>query len=300
VQLDGDASKLISADSETGATSAETLAALFQEFMLRTPYTSVSAYYKHCAGIPPDPRYGDNCVGQALALGELMTREGFEVRYLRDGRHLALLCQADGSTFYVDPYLMPLSPVPLFGPGSQAASPAVPAFPLCADRKGRLMHATLRFGHCPRRRKLFVRYSRFASRRGSHVQSRAFEFALDEPCRPADLAVEDLHALLFHREQNNLSIRAIHRREFCMIELIYPFGNGLDEEVNRGRLLVRRNADLVIPYADRRFWPHVEKLARNLNATLSEIVDYVLEGVCVYRKYAPPGISFSPYEADIP
>ncbi len=260
----------------------------------------MSAYYEYCAGIAPDQRYGDNCVRQALLLGDLLVSEGFEIRYLRDGRHLALLCEASGSTYYVDPYLMPLRPVPLFGPGIQALSFTVPAFPLCTDHMGRLTHAVLRVGHCPVRRKMFVRYSRFASRLGSHAQSRAFEFSLDDPCHGIDLGFEDLQLLLFHREQNNLSIRAIDPRDFSMIEVIYPFGDGFDDgEVGPERLVVRWNADRVVSWTDTRFRRYVDKLARSLDSTYGEVVDYVLEGVRTYKRHMPPGISHSPYDAEV-
>lgn len=272
------------------------LGQLLCETLVEVPYNSVSPFFIYFGGKSPDRRFGAACAWQALELGERLARAGCEtVYYLRDHRHVAVVAESEGSRFLLDPYLLQAEPLNLSALEIAKRTTSVPCFPIYAKRVAgstrAFLRAALTKGGCM---VMLARRAYDSHRRQLRTTHR---FALDLTQRWNSLPpAADLRPLLFHGEQNTLSVRVLLRHNHRLSQLLYPIALYHNEsEIGMERLIMLDNDGGAIPFADtKRFRAELRTMSRSLACSNDELVGFLLEGVKLYEQHAPRHIRYKP------
>jgi hypothetical protein len=289
----------------------EILSSELKKFLIEVPYNSVSQFYEVLDKRRVDDRFGLSCVWQAYALGARLKDKGIcDVSYYVDGRHVALICHADDEQYLIDPYLLHTVPIDIsmfYSKNVDDSSGVVSAervikresyaYPYRKLGDSGYRPAKLVTKFYPDRRELCLTYKKYSLSRGHYIISRAFTMDLDRAIAttPPDDAVVRLH--LFHGEQNNLSIRIVHRKNHCMYELIYPIALYHRAPVDERHLIARdNNGKMIMADNLEAFRFVVNKMSESLCCSVTVLQSFVLEGVAIYEKYAPSTIDYSTFQ----
>jgi hypothetical protein len=276
---------------------------IYRETLAAVQYSSVANFYEYLEGQTPDARFGTSCGFQALAVGERLTAAGAQgVQYFMDGRHAAAICpSSSGELFLFDPYLLHVDPMNLsLATGEDGA--VFDAYPFASDGRGRVLKSRLRVRFVPDKRTVSMEYMRLSSSTLKWSLHRYFRLRLEQPLQtlpaPAEIA-----RMLYHPEQNNLSVRVLDCRAGTLTELIYPicYYHGIAKPSVEHLIVRMSEEDSVVPYHEQaRFARAVDRMAANVGASSAQLIDFVLEGVRIYERHAPAQIDYLPYEAYAP
>lgn len=276
------------------------LEATYRETLAAVQYSSLAQFYEYLAGKSPDPRFGTSCGFQALAVGKRLEEQGAEgVRYFMDGRHAAVTCHSDtGDLYLFDPYLLHVDAINLTN-AIGADGLLCDAYPCVTTPGGERLSSQLRVRYFPDKRAISLEYMRINAKTLTRSLNRYFKLRLDRPVDGPPPASE-IEQMLYHPEQNNLSVRVLDTNEGSLSDLIYPICYYHGGAVPTAEHLLVRTSydDAITPYAEReRFERIVERMARVVKASASELVEFVLEGARIYERYAPSFIDYVPYTA---
>ncbi|RZU54514.1 hypothetical protein EV385_6465 [Krasilnikovia cinnamomea] len=270
------------------------------DVVFEVPYSSVSQYYEYYGDAPAPAVYGLSCVWQTFEVGRRLEAAGHgPVRYLVDGRHVAAVTTtADGMDVY-DPYLLHLEPLRLrradAGPNGTVTA-VREAVPFRSTGAGEPAPGRVRAVWTPKRNRLRLEYTRFSPSRGHHVVSRMFTFATDRVLGAVPPPAEVVRPLLLHPEQNNLSVRVVDR-DLGLHELVYPLAASAGPP-HRRDLLTRDNEGRWARHGRRDFDTSLGAIADTLAVSTSELVDFVLGGVDIYRRIVPADLEIAPYSLE--
>lgn len=275
----------------TDAGGATLLTERYEQILFERPYSSVAQMHQFLGGVDPDPRFGASCVLQSLELAETLRADGFDDVVLHvDGRHVAVTCRCEGRPYLLDPYLLHAAPI-LLDDVMAASRGAFSAYPIrggvAAELRVRVYRTApvVSLAH-------FV-YDPVAAQL---ALNRHFKLRLDAAV-DRGLSADDVKAVLFHPEQNNLSIRVLDRRDLCLTDLIYPIAHHHgDALICEERLVCRTNEGTFAPYGSRdEFETLVSRICGAIGATREELVAFMLDGVRLYEEHAPAEIPYHPY-----
>lgn len=278
----------------------EMLSYELKSFLLDVPYTSVTQFHEFLGNQTIPQNFGVSCVWQAYLLGERLVEKGFaDIRYLYDGRHVALIAEADGMQFLLDPYLLHTSPLFLDWKPAQARSEKTVesyAYPYRKVDGVGYKPSKLQVTQMDAADKLRLTYKRFSPSRGHYVAARVFNMSMSRLAPDTPPTPDIVKPLLHHGEQNNLSIRIVHRKDHCLYELVYPIALHHLDEVHAEHLLFRDNNGRLYPWSDKEIRAtFLKRMAESIGATPSGIVDFVLEGARIYEAHAPVDIAYAPF-----
>jgi len=274
----------------------EVLAFELKKTLFEVPYSSVSQFYSFVAGQDLPLHVGLSCVWQSYHLGESLRRKRLcDVSYLVDGRHVAVLCHDDGAYWLLDPYLLHIVPLSL-GDLQADMQADVPAYPFRNAADGSSKPSRLRVEYAAAQRQLRLTYTRYSPSRRFYVTSRYFSFSLDRLAPAQAPAAADILPLLFHAEQNNLSIRIVSQDDHRLHEVIYPLALHAGQSPDASHLLVRDNIGRVYratqsPHYDYGF----HRVAKALRFDERRLREFMLDGASIYQAAAPSGIAYPPY-----
>lgn len=268
-----------------------------ENLLIEVPYTSISQFYKVFENQTPPERFGVSCVWQSYLLGDRLREAGLdcEQTYLNDRRHIALLCTQGRRRFLLDPYLLHRVPIELSPDGEEHERRRfeVPAYPNRCDDVGTTRSAKLVVdAHGTNINLLYTRYS---PERRHAVIARAFNLNTENQAGNKPPEGDFLKPLLYHGEQNNLSIRVILRDTLEMSELIYPIALLHGQPVQRDHLLVRNNQGQFIRADEAGFPEAMVRMRDSLGCTADDLETFVLDGVNIYERHAPVHIDYAPY-----
>ncbi|MEN9578027.1 MAG: hypothetical protein RJA70_1036 [Pseudomonadota bacterium] len=278
----------------------ETLEAIYRGTLASVHYSSIAQFFEYLEGKQPDPRFGTSCGFQALAVGKRLEEGDAEgVQYFMDGRHAAVTCYSDtGDLYLFDPYLLHADPINL----SNAVCPdgqIYDAYPYAVGARGERLSSQLRVRYFPAKKTISLEYMRLSATSLTRTINRYFKLRLDRPVDgppPASVIAE----MLYHPEQNNLSVRVLNAEDGTLSDLIYPicYYHGAAIPVAEHLLVRTSYDDAITPYADRdRFTRSLERMALVVKATAAELIEFVLEGARIYERHAPSRIDYLPYMA---
>jgi hypothetical protein len=270
---------------------------IHQSVLHGTPYNSISQFYEYYAGTTPDAKFGSSCGFQALEVGRRLRLEGVEsVRFLVDGRHAATVCEHEGRTYLFDPYLLHLEPIDLTAIAESGTSLELSAYPFVELADGSRKPSLLRARYSRSAATVSLEYLRPDPSTGRYQLSRYFRLSLASAITEAPSA-DAIRSMLYHAEQNNLSVRVIDPEDGTIRDLVYPicYYHG-DPEILASRLLVRRSDGAIIEAHDRkRFDGEVARMASTIGVSVDELLAFVLDGVAIYERHAPETIPYAPY-----
>jgi hypothetical protein len=278
--------------------SDEQLRSIYREVLLTTPYNSVSQHYEFLAHELPDPRFGATCCYQSVKVGTVLKSHGYrDVFYLRDHRHALAICQIGAESYLFDPYLLHTDPINLTEVADHPDGKAYSAYPFRVTTAGEVKPSRLRVRYDPKKKVVSEEYFRYSLSRGKYTLSRYFKMRLDQPVYELPPAA-DIVPLLFHPEQNNLSIRVVIPAEKAVTDLIYPicYHHG-DPFISAARLIIRDNAGGIIPTTDRQRFSHeLSRMAEAAGVLPGELTAFILRGVAIYEEHAPKQIPYAAFE----
>jgi hypothetical protein len=222
----------------------------------------------------------------------------FRASHYFDGRHVLTVVDTAEGRYLLDPYLLHTEAV-LFDDGTPATarwSGDVPALPTRTGATGAPRDSRLVVGWSRDTGELQLRYERFSPARGRMVLTRYFKPNLKTASVPHVPPAQVIRPLLFHPEQNNLSVRVISRGTLEMRELIYPIALHHGTRVRTEHLLVRNEQGEIFRQSDTvAFGDITRRMAAAIGASTAELLDYVLGGARIYEAFAPAFVPFSPY-----
>lgn len=262
------------------------------------PYNSISQFYEYFEGITPELRYGLSCGFQALEVGRRLRLAGLDrVRFLIDGRHAAAVCEHEGQTYLFDPYLLHLDPINLSGLAETGKPGDFLAYPFASCRNGSRKPGVLRVRHVAHLGSVSLEYMRVNSVTCRYALSRYFRLSFAsaiEEAPPSDA----IRSMLYHPEQNSLSVRILCPSDGTVRDLVYPicYYHG-DPEVLASRLVARTPSGEWVEAIDEvRFEGELRTMASTLGVAPKELVGFVLRGVEIYERHAPTSIPYKPYK----
>ncbi len=271
---------------------------VYESALYSVHYSSVTQYYEYLESRQVDRRFGTSCGFQALAVGRALEEAGIDdVRYYMDGRHAAVICRDDdGERYLCDPYLMHTTPISLI----EAARPEgvdVEAYPITIDENGVRHTSQLKVRYLESSNVISLQYLRLAAGSTKRTLSRYFRLRLDRPVEGPP-APEEVRMMLFHPEQNNLSVRVIDPKHGAVISLIYPvcLYHGLGRPSVEHLQIVTSEQSLPIAHSQTLpFQTQLRRMARVLGVASDNLVQFVMEGVNIYERHAPASIQYHAY-----
>lgn len=277
----------------------EILSYELKKFLLEVPYTSISQFYQFFDKRPAAERFGVSCVWQSYLLGERLQKKGIaDISYHVDGRHVAIVCRDHDQQYLIDPYLLHTTPL-LIKRGSAVETPMgfkneSYAYPYRRSSGSGCKPAKLTLTHFEEANVVRLAYTRFSQTKNHYLVSRIFNLDLGHSIPPTPPTREIVMPLLHHGEQNNLSIRLLHKRDHHMYELIYPIALHHNKNIDSSHLLARDNDGRMHAFGDSaRFNPIVSGMCESLDCTRQELLDFVLDGVAIYERHAPETIHYA-------
>ncbi len=278
------------------------LARVLAAVVVEVPYSSASQFHEYFGETPVPAAYGVSCAFQSFEVGRrLAAAGGPQVAYLVDGRHVAAVVRRDDGLEVLDPYLMHREPIRLrladARPGGTVAA-TVPALPVRRAADGTPRPARVRAVWSPARGRLRLEYIRFKPASGGYAVSRLFTLDTEKELHVVPPPADVVRPILLHPEQNNLSIRAVDPQTLDVREVVYPLTAQPDgRPPARGGLVARDNQGAVSRPGGSRFDGTLQQLARSVGSTPQDVVEFVLAGVRIHRRVAPPGLELPDYSA---
>lgn len=256
------------------------LLAVTQEELTRTvyefPYSSCTPLLRAFASESLDPRFGDVCVQQLFrTTDQIFRRTGVEFTFLRDGRHLTGVTEIGDYLLVLDPYLSHIIPIviPLEGEGP-VQTVKVPAAPRVEDRNGRTHLSFVHTKLDSNTGDLSISQVKWSSRTDEFRVSRSFR---TNRTRIVDRALTeiDYRPLLFHPEQNNLSVRVVDpvTAQYLEVKTL------IEGEFQPSPYI---NSVLVEKENEQAFWNRITAL---LGADRFEVIEYIAKAYKVFHSH---------------
>lgn len=277
----------------------EILSCELKSFLLDVPYNSISQFYEFFTEQTAESRFGVSCVWQSYEFGKRLHNRGLcDIDYYVDGRHVALICSTDDESYLIDPYLLHTTPIAINKPfSSETVEPSKNesfAYPYRTITKEQYKPSKLSTTFYPEFNRLRLTYKKYSPTKNHYVVSRVFNMDLEKkiPSRPPTR--DQVIPLLHHGEQNNLSIRLVHRESHELYELIYPIAHQHGKPIKFENLVARTNNGKVftIEHSDV-FSNHIDAMADSLQCPTQALIDFVLGGVAIYEQHAPQVIEYA-------
>ncbi|MCG8673527.1 MAG: hypothetical protein MI867_29335 [Pseudomonadales bacterium] len=271
----------------------EILSRELKNFLVEVPYNSISQFYKAFNKQETDKRFGVSCVWQSYELGRRLTEKGIcDVSYYVDGRHIALVCSTDEEEYLIDPYLLHTTPIEIYRRFDLDTDNPITresyAYPYRKTGKSKYKPAKVVTKYYPSSNEISLTYKRFSPSKEHYVPSRLFRLKLDNEFSTTPPDVNDFRHLLHHGEQNNLSIRIVHRKDYRMYELIYPVALHHRQPISENNLIARDNNGRMLRNDNSEAYAHlVRKLSDSIQCSSEELISFVLGGVEIYEEHAP-------------
>lgn len=272
-----------------------------RKFLVEVPYTSVSQFYQFFGSRKADDRYGVSCVWQAYMLGTRLKQKKIgEISYYVDGRHVALICRSDNQQYLIDPYLLHTDPLEI----KRGLSPESPdstrssahAYPFRHENNANCKPSKLAATYYADSNSVRLTYTKFSQSKNHYVISRTFNMDLNRNISDLPPPEQIVIPLLHHQEQNNLSIRIVHKQDHHIYELIYPIALYHNKPVDEANLVARDNNGKMHTFGEtEQFHSILTNMSASLECSQKELTDFVLEGVEIYERNAPDVIPYSPF-----
>jgi hypothetical protein len=272
-----------------------------RKFLVEVPYTSVSQFYQFLGNRNADERYGVSCVWQAYMLGERLKQKKIgQISYYVDGRHVALICRSGNQQYLIDPYLLhtdPLEIKPNAVPESQDSNrSSAHAYPFRSEDNANYKPSKLAATYCANSNSVRLTYTKYSRSKNHYVISRAFNMDLNRNISDSPPPEQIVVPLLHHQEQNNLSIRIVHKHDHRIYELIYPIALHHNKPVDEVHLVARDNDGKMHTFGETdQFRSILTNMSASLECSPKELTNFVLEGVEIYERHAPEVIHYSPF-----
>jgi hypothetical protein len=268
---------------------------IYKELLYNIPYNSVTHLYIYLAGKKVPSNYGMPCVLQLDELMRRFTKAGFSYTIYVDQRHATIVVPIEGELYLFDPYLLHSEPVCL-SKCEDGKYYSFEAFPYRIDKEGRKISSQYRVQINRQDALLKTKYAQYQEKDDKFLSIRSFRFDMKTPI-PGLPKAEVMVPQFFHPEQTTLSCRVLCKSDSKIYQVIYPicwyFRSGMH---NKSNLLIKLNNGEMINPSSPRFQFYLEKVAFNMDLTQGDIIDFILEGVNVYEKYAPEMVNFYNYK----
>ena len=272
-------------------TARTTFADALEEVQFRVPYSSAASYHEYYGTGAPPWRLGRGCGWQTFEVARLVgERCGARPTHLYAGGHSpAMYFDEDGITV-LDPYLPHVEPLRLSRADAVAATVRADtdAYPIRSRPDGTPAPSRLSGTWWVADGVLLLEYARFSPRRSAMVTHRAFTFHLATELPTFPVPDGFARRLLLEPMQNNLSIRALHRGERRIGELVLPFsGRPREQLVDPAFLIVKDNQGRVSRAGTPGFARVLELIADAVDGTPEEVSAYVMGAAVIYHRVVP-------------
>ncbi|MGV9311867.1 hypothetical protein ACWDR0_06685 [Streptomyces sp. NPDC003691] len=272
------------------------------EVQFQVPYSSAASYHEYYGSGAPPWRLGRGCGWQTHEVARRVA-EGCGARstQLYAGGHSPAMYLTRGEITVLDPYLPHLAPLTLRR--ADAADGTVrahtDAYPLRVRADGSPAPSRLAATWWLADGVLLLEYERYSPRRDTTVTHRAFTFHLGTELPAFPVPAGFARRLLLEPMQNNLSIRALHRTEHRIGELVLPFGDRPREQLpDPAFLIAKDNQGRVHPAGTPGYTETLELIADAVRGTPREVTDYVTGAAAIYHRVVPRDQQWPDYSAE--
>ncbi|MBN2421787.1 hypothetical protein JXB41_01055 [Candidatus Woesearchaeota archaeon] len=254
-------------------TMYEKLNKVYQRAIYGIPFSSAAAMYTNC-DLQPPKGFGLNCFDQLQELRDLLSEEEIQFTYIRDsirGRHCALLIGAGSELYYVDTYLLGVTPINLEDVfQAPYKTHEFHAYPIKED------HAVIEMEYRPDENQLKV-----TKKWSKNWEPREYLFDLDSQSN--DPLSPDLYrTLTLERvaERQGVSMRVLMNdgslyHVGCLFEL--------DKKPSTKGLFIREEMGKKIRFGSDEFDLKLEQIAGAVHATPDEMIDYLFTSIGLYQ-----------------
>ncbi|WP_427925017.1 hypothetical protein [Streptomyces sp. cg40] len=283
-------------------TAPTVFADALEEVQFRVPYSSAASYHEYYGTGAPPWRLGRGCGWQTFEVARLVEeRCGARPTHLYAGGHSpATYLTQDGITV-LDPYLPHVEPLRLARADavSGAVRAGIDAYPIRSRPDGTPAPSRLGGTWWVADGVLLLEYARFSPRRSAMVTHRAFTFHLATELPAFPVPDGFARRLLLEPMQNNLSIRALHRGERTIGELVLPFtGRPREQLVDPAFLIAKDNQGAVSRAGTPGFHRVLDLIADAVDGTPEEVTAYVMDAAAIYHRVVPPDQKWPDYSAE--
>jgi hypothetical protein len=272
------------------------------EVQFRVPYSSAASYHEYYGAGAPPWRLGRGCGWQTFEVARLVEeRCGPRSTQLYAGGHSPAMYFGDGEITILDPYLPHLAPLRLRRADAESGTvrAGTDAYPLRVRADGTPAPSRLSATWWLADGVLLLEYARYSPRRAAMVTHRAFTFHLSTELPAFPVPTGFARRLLLEPMQNNLSIRALHREERRIGELVLPFTGRLRTQlVEAGFLIAKDNQGRVSRAGTAEFTAVLDLVADAVNGTPAEVTAYLMDAAAIYDKVVPPGQDWPEYSVE--
>ncbi|MDV9178011.1 hypothetical protein R6V09_48810 [Streptomyces sp. W16] len=278
-------------------------AGVLTEILHEVPYNSAAQFHEYYGTGAVPRRLGMACVWQSFEAGRLVAeRAGGEAVFRVGGRHAsAVFTEADTLTV-LDPYLMHREPL-RFDLGHQDAGPTLrveaDAYPVRTRPDGSPAPSKVRATWRRSDGAILLQYLRYSPAKDEDVTYRAFTMRTDSVVPSVPPPAPLVRRLLLHPEQNNFSIRTVHRDDHQVRELVLPFtGRPRQQLVDARHLIVRDNQGRVFRHGTGDFARELELIADAVRGTTEDMVGQLLTAAALYDSKAPAAPALPEYSLE--
>lgn len=283
-------------------TGASVFSKALAEVQFRVPYSSASSYHEYYGKGAPPWRLGRGCGWQTFEVTRLVEeRCGARPTHLYAGGHSPAMYFGEGEITVLDPYLPHLEPLRLRRADAVSGTvrAGTDAYPLRVRADGTPAPSRLSATWWVGDGVFLLEYSRYSPRRSAMVTHRAFTFHLGTELPAFPVPAGFARRLLLEPMQNNLSIRALHRKELKMGELVLPFGGRpRDQLVDPAFLIAKDNQGRVSRAGTPAFDRVLELIADAVNGTPAEVTEFVMDAAAIYHRVVPLDQKWPEYSAE--
>lgn len=282
-----------------GSAAVDSLASILMATVLGVPYNSGTQILEYFAGESVPARLGMSCAWQSYWAARLMHEQcGLPPRYMRDGRHVAVVYRDATTLTILDPYLLHQTPLRLSleGDASETVVATSDAFPVRVHADGRPAPSRLRGAFDRRTGAIRLDYTRHSVQRGHTVVYRSFLLRADQVFADAPSPPEVVRTRLLHPEQNNLSVRVVHPSSRRLAEVILPLRDLARTNRPCASHLIAKDNDGSVWFAGAPgFQRELEHVADAVGLLPAEVVEYLLHAANVYLDVAPTDRQLATY-----
>lgn len=193
------------------------------DFITDTPYCSAVAFYKKNNLIPLNSNLGDNCIALSILAKKIFCNNFNLTGYLISGRHRPLIFYDEENQYivFMDPYLLHKAPIIL----NDILNEPYRAFRYEVLPDGPNNYMELTYFHNENKilqlKKIF----------NSEIR---FEYNLNDILLNDPYPYDD--KLLYHNEQDNLSIRVLHKSKLYTLHLVCSLKNVISNYLKTGNI----------------------------------------------------------------
>ncbi|MDH6222496.1 hypothetical protein [Streptomyces pseudovenezuelae] len=283
-------------------TARTTFADALEEVQFRVPYSSAASYHEYYGTGAPPWRLGRGCGWQTFEVARLVEeRCGARPTHLYAGGHSPAMYFGEDDITVLDPYLPHVEPLRLSRADAVSGTvrAGTDAYPIRSRPDGTPAPSRLSGTWWVADGVLLLEYARFSPRRSAMVTHRAFTFHLATELPTFPVPDGFARRLLLEPMQNNLSIRALHRGERRIGELVLPFtGRPREQLVDPAFLIAKDNQGRVSQAGTPDFARVLELIADAVDGTPEEVTAYVMDAAAIYHRVVPLDQKWPDYSAE--